>query len=422
MEPNENTIIPEEEKVSITEMNQRMRERKEAYERALAFRKEKTGEDGQLSTEDHNAFEAMLADVNKMSERIDEMRAQLQVQDALAERTLAEEENKPDPDKQAYSRAFGDFLRRGIVEMDVENRALMTKHVQEVRALGIASGGVGAYTVPEDFYGKVVDTLLAYGGMRKAGCEILSTSGGNDLPVPVGDDTGNTGEIVTETSQVNTADPTFAQVVLKAYSYSSKIIRVHLSLLQDEAVGLEALLARWMATRIARITNTHFTTGDDTNKPDGVLNSCGDSGVQFASATAITWEELVDIMHSVDPAYQQNGVWMFADSTLANLKKIKNSSTTQPLWLPAVAAREPDTILGKRYVVNQDFPAFTDAASKIIAFGDFSQYFIRDVKGALLMRLTERYADYLQVGFMLFTRHDGSVITTSAIKYALSHA
>jgi HK97 family phage major capsid protein len=33
-----------------------------------------------------------------------------------------------------------------------------------------------------------------------------------------------------------------------------------------------------------------------------------------------------------------------------------------------------------------------------------------------MMRLTERYADYLQVGFLGFARYDGDLVNTAAIK------
>jgi HK97 family phage major capsid protein len=61
-------------------------------------------------------------------------------------------------------------------------------------------------------------------------------------------------------------------------------------------------------------------------------------------------------------------------------------------------------------------PAYTSGL-KAIAFGDFSTFFIRDVRGATMMRLVERYADYLQVGFLMFSRHDSVLTVPNAIKY-----
>jgi HK97 family phage major capsid protein len=51
------------------------------------------------------------------------------------------------------------------------------------------------------------------------------------------------------------------------------------------------------------------------------------------------------------------------------------------------------------------------ANANSVLFGDMSKYKLRKVKnGVTLMRLVERYADYLQVGFIGWGRFDGNVI------------
>jgi len=86
----------------------------------------------------------------------------------------------------------------------------------------------------------------------------------------------------------------------------------------------------------------------------------------------------------VDPAYRRMAEWMFHDSTLKAIKKLKDSEG-RPLWAPGIAVREPNTILGYPYVVNNDMPVMA-ADAKSILFGDFSNYFIRDVLGVQLLR------------------------------------
>lgn len=405
-----------QDKPSVAELQRLKRERKVLFDKAIAQRNAaREAEDETAET--RNRIDAILAEVEEFTAKIEQEERMLAIADVNEEF----EDQRADQDQETpeakYSTAFRDFLKNGISEMDAENRTLLTKNSVDTRALGVASGGVGGYLVPEDFYNQVVEIMKAWGGMRASGATILTTSGGNDLPVPKGDDTSNTGEIVGEGSQVSSdADPTFTQMVLKSYNYSSKIVRVGYALLQDEAVNFESMLANMLGTRIGRITNTHFTTGDDSDKPDGVLNSADDSAITSDKETSIAYADLVSLMHSIDPAYRANGRWMFNDGTLALLKKMVTGTEKIPLWTPGVAAREPDTILGKPYVVNQDMPDH-DTGEKAMIFGDFSTYFIRDVRGMAMMRLTERYADYLQVGFMLFSRHDGGLAVPSAIKY-----
>ena len=401
------------QKPDVHSIQQMKRERKELFEKAKKFAE--TRED---TAEDQRTIDGMLDDIEKMSKKITEDERMLAVHDTMVDHEDHRAELNPETPEQKYSTAFRDWLANGPSEMQPDNRKILAAKATDLRALGVTTGSVGGYTVPEDFYNQLVDTLKAYGGMRAAGSTIITTSGGNDLPVPIGDDTSNTGAIIGEGSQVaSTDDPSFDQMVLHGYLYSSKIIRVGVALLQDEAVNLEQWLAEWLGTRIARITNTHFTTGDDSAKPDGVLNSAADSELTSDKEGSVVYTDIVRLMHSVDPAYRSGARFMFNDSTLSLFKQMQVGSTdARPLWLPGVAVREPDTILGAPYVVNQDFPDH-DTGEKAVAYGNFRYYFIRDVRGATAVRFAEKYMDYLQVGFMLFSRHDGGLTLPEAVKY-----
>ena len=104
---------------------------------------------------------------------------------------------------------------------------------------------------------------------------------------------------------------------------------------------------------------------------------------------------------------------MMNDATVKNVVKLVDS-TGRPIWGLGLNAGEPDNLLGKPITFNQDMPV-PAASAKTIAFGDFNAgYVIRLVTGVLSVRLTERYADYLQVGFFAFQRADGLVQNTSA--------
>ena len=91
------------------------------------------------------------------------------------------------------------------------------------------------------------------------------------------------------------------------------------------------------------------------------------------------------------------------------------TTDTVPLWMPSFREGEPDRILGFRYVVNQDFPNLV-ASAKSMAFGDWSKYVVRMVQDFSLIRLNERYADELAVGFVAYARVDGKLLNRSAIK------
>jgi HK97 family phage major capsid protein len=263
----------------------------------------------------------------------------------------------------------------------------------------------------------MVETMKFYGAMRQVS-EVITTATGATLPWPTNDDTANVGAILSENTQVTEQDVTLGQQDIGAYMYTSKLVRVSLQLLQDSVLDFETWLARKLGERIGRIQNTHFTTGTGTAQPEGVQTNAtiGKTGAS-GQTTSVTYDDLVDLVHSVDPAYRNSGrvQFMMADSTLGAVRKLKDSQN-RPLWEPSVQVGVPDRVLGYSYIVNQDMPAMA-ASAKSILFGDFfAGYLIRDVQDIQTLRLSERYADYLQLGFLAFARADGTPQDTAAIR------
>ena len=112
---------------------------------------------------------------------------------------------------------------------------------------------------------------------------------------------------------------------------------------------------------------------------------------------------------------------MFNDTTFKALRKLKDDND-MPIWQPSVSQGAPDSLLGVKYVINQDM-ANIGASAKSILCGDFSKFIIRMVNDISVLRLTERYADQLAVGFIGYQSLDSRLIDagTHPIKY-LVHA
>jgi HK97 family phage major capsid protein len=199
-------------------------------------------------------------------------------------------------------------------------------------------------------------------------------------------------------------------------------------MLQDSAFDIESWLSRALAMRLGRAINAHFTNGSGGGtQPEGVITgaqSYGTTATGAGNVTGVTYDNLVNLIHSVDPSYRDNAEWMFHDSTLRAIKQLKDGQQ-RPLWQQDMALGERPTILGYPYVINQDVPVMA-ASAKSILFGDFSYYLIRDVQDIRLLRLDERYADFLQTGFLAFLRTDGLLAnaggTNSPVKYYANSA
>ncbi len=209
------------------------------------------------------------------------------------------------------------------------------------------------------------------------------------------------------------------------YKFSSKKVAIPFELLQDQGPGidLEAFVRRALATRIARIQNRKFTVGSGTNEPQGAGTAAGiGKGGLTGQTTTVLPDDLIDLEHSIDPAYRaMPGVrWMFHDTTLRQLKKMKDTQN-RPLWLPGFDTKEPDTFLGYRYAINQHMPVMA-ASAKSILFGDLSQYMIRDVMAVTLFRFDDSaFISLGQIGFLAWARADGRLISAGAPFKAYQH-
>jgi HK97 family phage major capsid protein len=183
-------------------------------------------------------------------------------------------------------------------------------------------------------------------------------------------------------------------------------------LLQDSAIDIEGFLVRALGTRLARITNTHLTVGTGVAQPQGIV-----PGITLTasanSATAIEFDDLVDLQHAIDPAYRTDSArFMFQDDILLELRKIRDDSggagVGRPIWEPSVQVGEPSRILGHSYVINQDMIGTMASTNRTVLYGDFATAYIhRQVKGIQVVRLDERYADFLQTGWFGYLRQDG---------------
>ena len=385
-----------------------------------------------LSAEERQSYDAAEADLNELSESIERSKRH----ETYAERMTAVDPVDPivnpgnEGDEQRndgpnlYERAFAEYVQRGMVELEGELRTALRSGWQadkESRAQSVGTASAGGYLVPEGFRAQIVETMLDYGAVARV-AQVITTNTGAVLPWPTNNDTGNVGALLAENTQVSEQDLTIGSAQLDAYKYTSKLVRVSLEFLQDvDWIDAEGFLGRKLGERIGRIENQHFTTGTGTAQPNGIVTGAT-SGVTAASTTAITGDELISLVHSVDPAYRRSNRsrFMLSDAALASIRKLKDGNSNY-LWTPGLRDGQDDTLLGYGYEVNQDM-ADPAAGVKSVLFGDFfAGYVIRRVRGIQMLRLDERYADYFQVGFVSFSRADGEVQDGSAYR-ALTQA
>jgi HK97 family phage major capsid protein len=306
------------------------------------------------------------------------------------------------------------WLRKGLQDLNAEQAVAVRN------AMSTTTPTEGGYTVPSEVAASVTETQKAFGGIREV-AQVIATANGNAWGFPTSDGTAEEGEIVGENQAATGADVVFGSVPLVIYKFGSKKIALPIELIMDSGIDVVAFVINRLFTRIARRQNRAFTMGSGAGEPSGIVprSLAGKVGATGQTVT-VTYDDLVDLKHSVNRAYRTNARWSLADSSLRVISKIKDTSG-RPIFTPSyemgITKDAPDLLLGQPLNINDDIPAMA-ASAKSIIYGDHKQYVIRDVMDPRIARYTDSNFDLNgQVGFCGWSRAGGNLIDTSAVKY-----
>lgn len=299
--------------------------------------------------------------------------------------------------------------RRGDI-MAAEQRAALSAQI----------GTSGAYlAAPASLASSFELNLLAFGGVRQVS-EEKTTQSGEDYVWPTVDDTGNQGEQLGENASVGTGvNPSFGRKVWHAYKFSSKPVLVPSEHLEDDQYNLAGDIGGMLGIRLGRITATKAATGSGSGTFEGIVTGAA-LGVTAASATSFTADKIIDLIHSIDPAYRSMpGVgFLMHDAIIQYIRKLKDGEG-RFIWQPGLDTGNPDKILGYKVNICQEMDSTVATTKKVMLFGELSKYKIRRVREMRLYRLEERYRDLDQDGFIAFIREDGKLLQagTNPVKY-----
>ena len=391
-------------------INELRAKRAQSWEGAKAFLDARRNEKGVLSAEDDAAYTAMEKDIENLGKEIRRLERQREIENELNRPTAAPLVQPPQSASaaetampratDAYKKAFWNAMRSRQVAPAVSN------------VLQIGADGDGGYLVPDEFEHTLVSALEDENIFRTMAKVIQTSSGDRKIPLSTGH---GEAKWIDEEGAFTESDESFGQVTLGAHKVGT-LIKVSEELLNDSVFDLESYIATEFGRRIGAKEEAAFFIGDGNGKPTGILNATGgaDVGITAASATAITADELIDLFHSLRGPYRKNAVWVLNDSTIKAIRKLKDNNGNY-LWQPSISAGVPDTILGRPVKTSTFMPEIA-ADNKVIAFGDFSWYWIADREGRTFRRLGELFATNGQVGFLGSQRVDGKMILPEAVK------
>lgn len=382
--------------------------RAKAWEAAKSFLDSKRGADGLLGAEDTATYDKMETDVVNLGKEISRLERQASIDAELSKATATPITNKPNGNagveektgraSAEYKKAFWNSMRKKNY-FDVQN------------ALQVGTDSEGGYLVPDEFERTLVEALEEENIFRSLATVIQTSSGERKIPIVA---TKGEASWIDEEGAFPESDDTFGQVSISAYKVAT-MIKVSDELLNDNVFNLEAYISKEFGRRIGTKEEEAFFIGDGTGKPTGIFNATGGAtdGVTTAGAN-VGFDDVMDLFYSLRSPYRKKASWVLNDSTVKALRKLKDGNGNY-IWQPSVQAGQPDMILNRPYHTSAYVPELT-AGNKVMAFGDFSYYWIADRQGRSFKRLNELYATTGQVGFLASQRVDGRLILPEAIK------
>lgn len=364
--------------------------RAKAWEEAKALLDTAAAEKRDLTAEEQSKFDRINADLDERAAAIETIRKAEEREAkaaAAAEGFAVSEVSKSDSD---YVRA----LAMGEIR----------SHHFETRGTLTPSGASGL--VPQSFVARVYDLAREVGPMLDVS-EVFQTQSGEDLKIPTLT-AYSTAAIEAAGAEIDESDPTFSSITLGAYKYAF-LVPVARELIEDGGVDIADVLARQAGNAIGYAVNAALTTGDGSDKPNGIMTAAG-TGVSGTIAGGLfTADQLIDLVYSVDGAVRrlQGTGWLMSPTAIRNARKLKDNDG-QYLFQPSLQAGQPDSLLGFRVYENPAVAAVGSAAASV-GFGYLPSYKVRLAGGLRVDRSDDfKFANDLSV-FRFMIRVDGDL-------------
>jgi HK97 family phage major capsid protein len=387
-------------------IRQQAEARAKAWEEAKALLDSAAAEKRDLSAEENQTYDRIMADLDQRSLVIETMNAQADREERAAE-AMKGFESQVKPAVSAVPAIDEAELIRSLARGEIRSHSFEKRDVTK--------GSTGA-PVPTSFYDEVLLLARHVGPMLETST-ILNTAGGENLQIP-SLSAYSTGTVSSEAALIGESDPTFnAFKTLGAYKYSF-LTQISREMVEDSGVDILGFLAQQTGNALGFAVNGALTTGTGTLEPTGIVTAAG-SGITGGTAVsgAFTADNLIDLVYSVDTAGRTlpgTGFQMNAKA-IAAVRKLKDTAG-QYIFQPSLSADARDLLLGYPIFEN---PAMANPATsaKSVIFGHLPSYFVRQVGGLRLDRSDDYAFQNDLITFRATMRIDGNLIQTSHVKY-----
>ena len=297
-----------------------------------------------------------------------------------------------------------------------DQRAALWCKDHNVRVQTTSSISKGGAIVPDEMAQAIIDLRESFGVIRTLARVVPMSSDTMTVPRRV---SGVTAYFTGQEAATTESDKAWDQVQLVAREMSA-LTRFSMSYAEDAVIDVAEDLAREMAYAFAEKEDDCAINGDGTSTYGGItgmrvklLLSANAGSIVTAASGVDTYAEMdsadLDAVRAILPEYAaMNAKWL--------MSKPGKNLVIDPILSAAggntkedIGGRLVDSYLGDPVLVSQKMPTSTGDLSDLIMalYGDFeSACTIGDRRGFDLQILTERYAEFRQVGVLGSTRFD----------------
>ena len=299
--------------------------------------------------------------------------------------------------------AWDKYCRKGIEGLEPD----------EKKALTVSNDTTGGYLAPPEYVRELIKTVTEISPIRSI--SRVRTTAQRSIQLPK-----RTGQFAAQwVAESGTRSETTGYTVgleeIPAHEYYA-LVDISEQDLEDSVFDLEAEMQAEFAEQFAKAEGTAFVSGDAVGKPEGFSTNSSVASVNSGAASALTADGLITLVHSIKAEYGRAGVFVFNRSTLADIRKLKDTAG-QYVFQAGMMLQGgvTNTILGYGYVEATDMPDVA-AGAKPVAFGDFRRaYMIVDRVALAVLRDPFTQATTGNVRYVARRRVGGQVILAEAI-------
>lgn len=319
---------------------------------------------------------------------------------------------------EAQTSACGDEETRATVKGNATDKEIETREYRQFDAYlrgtinerdGELKPANNGAIIPQTIAKKITELVYDI-------CPVLEKSdkynvkGKLELPYyPADASTQITVAFATEFSALSSSTGNFKKIELSGY-LAGALTKVSESLVNNVDFDLVGFVVKRMAYDIARFIEKNLL-----GQGGGSVDGLGDATnvKTFASASAITGDELIELQGQVKDVYQANAIWIMNPETRDYLRTLKDD-VGRYLLNDDITAPFGKTLLGKPVYVSDNMPKIA-TGNKVIYYGDMTGLATKFSEELNVKVLREKYADEHAVGVIGWVEFDAKTVDNQKI-------